>query len=856
MRSTTGSATCSLACALAAVGALASSAAAAQATDAPPPPSQADAGGAEHADATSADVVVIGDRRSAVSDVAPLATLDAGAIAASGATSIGELLRSIKGLTQSADGSDPIFLLNAQRVSGYDEIGSLPPEAIDKVEVLPEPEALKFGYPPTRRVLNFITKRRFRQVAIAATGGTTTRGGAANANTKLDLTRLHDDSRLTLGIEVSHADALAQSARDVLPDPDILFDAVGNVTGVDGGEIDPALSAAAGRPVTVAAVPDAPADRHALAGYLAGAGQPRLFDLGPLRTLAPAKDGLKTTGVWSDRLGGSLAASVSLSAERQRERNLGGPASAVLAVPAGNPFSPFAGPVLLYRYLTEADPLRQRQTTTTLHAGGLLRGAVAGWQWDASAAFDQKLQSGLSDTAIDVAPANAAIAAGTDPFAPLAPALVSPLLTDHARLRTRTIGGKTVVTGSPLRLPAGKTTLTATVEVERADARSRTRGPDASAFDFGRNRVEGAVAIDVPLTSRREGVLAAVGDLSVNASATLRRVGGSGTLHDATLGTTWSPTAAVQLLATYKASEAAPALEALASPVVQVANVPLFDFGTGTTALVTLTTGGNPDLLPEHRRVTSLGVTVKPFAGREWRIGATYETTTIRNQTATVYALTPFNEAALPDLFQRDADGRLVAVGYRPTNIDRERQRTLNVTINTYGQLGHPPAPGATGTPPQRASYYGGIGPSIRFADRLRLRPGSPELDLLDGGSITGGGSARLFGYLYGGVNYLGNGLNFDGYCSGSNRVLGGTPEADIRFATLCKLNASASLSIHHFFPHQAWTSHLGLKLAVDNLTDARQRVRDASGAVPTRFQRDLLDPVGRTISLTLRKLF
>ena len=68
----------------------------------------------------------------------PMATLDQNAIAATGATTMGELLQRIKPLTQSADGSDPIFLLNGQRTSGYEEIASLPPEALDKVEVLPE----------------------------------------------------------------------------------------------------------------------------------------------------------------------------------------------------------------------------------------------------------------------------------------------------------------------------------------------------------------------------------------------------------------------------------------------------------------------------------------------------------------------------------------------------------------------------------------------------------------------------------------------------------------------------------------------------------------------------------------------
>src|SRR5947209_5465180 len=111
-------------------------------------------------------IVIVGERQSVARVAQPVATLDQDAIAATGATTMGQLLQRIRPLTQSADGSDPIFLLNGQRTSGYEEIGSLPPEALDKVEVLPEAAALRFGYPPTRRVLNFIMKRHFRQVEV------------------------------------------------------------------------------------------------------------------------------------------------------------------------------------------------------------------------------------------------------------------------------------------------------------------------------------------------------------------------------------------------------------------------------------------------------------------------------------------------------------------------------------------------------------------------------------------------------------------------------------------------------------------------------------------------------------------
>jgi len=288
-----------------------------------------------------------------------------------------------------------------------------------------------------------------------------------------------------------------------------------------------------------------------------------------------------------------------------------------------------------------------------------------------------------------------------------------------------------------------------------------------------------------------------------------------------------------------------------------VPQVPLFDFATGRSTLVTLFTGGNPRLAAENRRVRSIGATVKPFAKRELRVSATYETTQIGNGVQTLYALTPFAEAALPDLFVRDTTGALVSVAFRPTNIFRERQRALNLTFSASGQLGRPkPAPAPGGRPPDRPSFYGGLGPTIRFSDRVELRPGTAVVDLLAGDTLSGGTTQRLAGYGYGGINYLGNGGTFDFYCTGSATLRGAVPAATLAFAPLCKVNVTGSLSLHHFLPRQAWTRHLGFKLEIANVTDAHQRVRDANGAVPYRYQPDLLDPLGRTVTLSLRKLF
>jgi outer membrane receptor protein involved in Fe transport len=46
------------------------------------------------------------------------------------------------------------------------------------------------------------------------------------------------------------------------------------------------------------------------------------------------------------------------------------------------------------------------------------------------------------------------------------------------------------------------------------------------------------------------------------------------------------------------------------------------------------------------------------------------------------------------------------------------------------------------------------------------------------------------------------------------------------------------------------------VRLEIDNLFDAKPKVRDALGEVPLSYQPYLLEPLGRTIGISFRKLF
>ncbi len=46
------------------------------------------------------------------------------------------------------------------------------------------------------------------------------------------------------------------------------------------------------------------------------------------------------------------------------------------------------------------------------------------------------------------------------------------------------------------------------------------------------------------------------------------------------------------------------------------------------------------------------------------------------------------------------------------------------------------------------------------------------------------------------------------------------------------------------------------VSLSIDNLFDARQQVRDRLGTTPLSYQPGYLDPLGRSVRLSVRKLF
>lgn len=145
--------------------------------------------------------------------------------------------------------------------------------------------------------------------------------------------------------------------------------------------------------------------------------------------------------------------------------------------------------------------------------------------------------------------------------------------------------------------------------------------------------------------------------------------------------------------------------------------------------------------------------------------------------------------------------------------------------------------------------------------DTVQIRPGVPIVDLLHGGSITGnGGTPAHKVEVQLGYSNNGLGVRLSGnWQSGTTVKAGpGSTTGDLAFSplTTATLRVFADFGQMPMFIGQSWARGLRATFTLSNITDERQKVRDANGGTPLRYQPAYLDPLGRTVGITIRKLW
>ncbi|HVM39058.1 MAG TPA: TonB-dependent receptor, partial [Sphingomicrobium sp.] len=175
--------------------------------------------GDEADEAENEDIVVVGQRRGQViGDIPPENRLNARDVRATGASSVEELLQALApqiGSARGRGGGRPVLLLNGQRISGFRELRDIPTEAIQRVEILPEEVALKYGYRADQRVVNFVLRPRFRSTIVRADAQTATAGGQNGGRSELTRLMIGENGRTTVNLRADASGALTEAEREV-----------------------------------------------------------------------------------------------------------------------------------------------------------------------------------------------------------------------------------------------------------------------------------------------------------------------------------------------------------------------------------------------------------------------------------------------------------------------------------------------------------------------------------------------------------------------------------------------------------------------------------------------------------------
>lgn len=927
------------------------------------------------------EVVVLADAvpGAVIGDIPPENQMSPEDIAARGVGTINELLADISDQTQSDQGRDggsgPIILVNGRRVSGVNEVGDLPTEAILRLDILPEEVALKYGYGAEQKVVNIILVRTF-DAAVANLGvGVSTAGGGENATGDVSRSHIRDNDRLNVVGRARAQAALLESDRDVSSTAGTITDPTGTI-GNDSGA----------------------------------------------RTLRPGSNNYSLNAVKAHPLSDTINASFNGLASYQSSHSLNGYPSANLSVPATSPFATSRVNTTLNRYLSDTT-LRQNSNTGKAHAGVSMNAELPQrWRLSVVGNYDYTNTQTHSDRGYDVRTLQSAITAGTvNPYGVLSAAVLGPVTRQDSTSTTNTGSISAVANGSLFTLPAGFVTTSIRLGGDISSQNSTSTSQDSRTTN--QSKVRGQVSLDVPLTSISKNVLASVGSISVNVNGAVNQITRFGSVGSFGYGLHWTPRTGISLIASVNQDRQAPSLGQINDPLITTTNARFYDYVLGQTVTVTRISGGNPDLKADDRRVFKFGATYAAISTTALKLNfsANYLDSVTTNPISSLNSATAATESAFPDRFVRDSSGNMVLVDSRAVNFARQESRSVRwgfnltrvmrtSTVSTRSQSAAASGarsggrPGATApstarntrsTPSGSGSLEspegsalganaaeggdggasaGGSGPtesddrntggdrsfgsggdhgfgadggssedgmpsdrgmdrqSDRGSDRQRssssdgggsrsgggggssggggggggssaggggggssggggrsggrggggggstggngaqfdvslyhswslvnevtLKAGAPTIDLLNGGRLGAGGQARHKVTLNSGLIDNGIALRLSGNWSSPISILDtGNGSGALYYSSLATFDLRLFADLGTRFAGKPWATGTRVTLALTNVFDSYQTVRNASGVTPQIYQPAFLNPYGRAVSLSFRRM-
>ena len=774
------------------------------------------------------EIVVQGQRArgSVVGDIPPENILDSRDVRATGATSITDLLDALApqiGSSQGRGGEQPVLLLNGQRISSFREMRDIPTEAIERVEILPEEVALKYGYRADQKVVNIVLRQRFRSTTAQVTGTVPTQGGEVASAADLTQFSIEKNGRTTLNAHVEGNSLLTEDERNIC------------------------------------LTQDRPCPKLDQAHELAA------------RSLVPSKRDIRAGGVFNRTVFGDVSGTLNTEVEHTDSRALIGLDDTLISALARN------------------------TSTDTAHAGVTLNGAKRDWRWTFTGNGDFARDITKTDTD-DGRERARETTASADMKA-----------TANGNLFTLPAGKAS----STITLAGSTTHLNSLSRSGGSNSLSRTLGEAAINIDLPisrRNRDFSALG-NLTVNGNAE-----VDQLSDFGTLTTIGAGANWSPVDRlNFITSWTreegPPTVNQL--------GDPVIDTPGTRIFDftTGQTVLADVITGGNSNLkadrrnVLKLGANWQpfektdlrLRGEYvhqtiaRPIASLTVTPtieQAFPGRF-----------VRDDSGQLISadFTPVNfESSERDSLRVGFDFSKPLKSHRPSQAVLDQMRAqFRRDFGSGGPARTPPANGGQsgsttgGTAPTEGASsqsgpgggFGGFGrggrgggggggrfgggnrgritfsltDTITFVDKVKIGPGLPVVDYLHGDAQgQSGGTSRHQVQAQAGYFNNGLGARLSGNWRSGTRVdtltgdnLHFSPLATFDLRLFANPGDIPEIAVKH-----PWFRGTQVQLKVDNVFNSRPKVHDAFGAVPLSFQPDLLDPLGRTIMISFRKLF
>jgi hypothetical protein len=748
----------------------------------------------------SDEIVVIGRRGEAA--VVAETEFNEDDIAADGSDSIQELLSNLQPFIDPS-GAQPVILING-KPTGFDtSILSYPIEALARVAVLKPEAGPRYGAKAGTRVVNLVLKPKFASFASEAGINAATAGGQYGGSLNAMRTTINGDTRWNASAQFNRQSALLKSARRISRSTGVF---------IPGSAIDP----------------------------------------DDFETLQPSTRNAML-GITFARPLGNLAASVSLNASRSRSNGLRGlprvspvpttdsdGRSSEAIVPPGPSFA-------------STRALRNNNGAQALGASLTLTGPIWGVQTSLGASFSSSDGYDLLETSADIARSRHTLEPDDQDFGSHSPHYASFLNVRSSRSRASSLNFNLNLQKAVLDLPAGPVSwgFSTTAGLGHSLVTQRDNAGHTSArSNYARSG--STISVSLPISSSGS-AFAAFRDLAIDLSIGRQSAarGSAGISYGS--GMTWAPTAQVQLRGSVDRFRNLPSPDQLNGPLMTTVKR-IFDYVQREFAEPTWTIGGNPLLGRGSQTGVSLSMMVKPLSRQELTLNFAYSQFVATDGPASFPELTPAIEAAFPGRVTRDNAGRLLAVDARPINIAREKDANLSsgLTFRLGGARRRP----AGGAMLQLAVDPTQVNLSLNHRWRLQsetlIRRGLPVIDRL----IDSGASRHELNFQIS-VSKRAFGANLGTNWGSSTHVTGNDGEFQLTPPLMFSLSTFVDVDrVLDSGPDKAWTQGMKISFDIQNVFRGYRRIALPGGSVPAGYSRDEVDPLGRTVRLTLRKQF